>query len=271
MTRREKISRALLLLGVVLFAALWIWKPTYSRDVLKNQLISDLCQRALGAVIFFGASAFLGYRMLCRPTRRWWLAFLPALLVVLNNFPIIGLAIGEVTLVRSDLLPVYLIDCLMIGAFEEIAFRGTIFLALLEKRRGSPRQIFWVAAISSAIFGLLHLTNLIDRAGIGPTVLQVGYSFLIGGMCSIVFLKCRNILPCILLHTLFDVGGRMVGTVAQGRIWNLPTVILTAVLGVAVAVWMLCILWRARPEDTDVFFPKRPQPPTEAEGDATPE
>ena len=270
MTRREKISRALLLLGVVLFAALWIWKPTYSQDALKNQLISDLCQRALGAIIFFGASVFLGYRMLNRPTRGWWLAFLPALLVVINNFPIIGLAIGDITVDRPDLMPIYLVDCLMIGAFEEIAFRGTIFPALLEKRRKSPRQIFWVAAISSAIFGLLHLANLLDRASVGSTLLQVGYSFLIGGMCSIVFLKCRNILPCVLLHTLFDIGGRMVGTVAQGRIWNLPTVILTAVLGVAVAVWMLCILWRVSPDETDVFFVHKPQPSGE-EADGAPE
>lgn len=268
MTRREKISRALLLLGVALFAVLWMWKPTYSQDEMTNQLLSDLCQRGLGALIFLGATLFLGYRIFNRPTRLWWLAFLPALLVVINNFPIIGLAIGEVTVDRWDLLPLYLLDCLMIGAFEEIAFRGTIFIALLEKRRKSTKQIFWVAAISSALFGLLHLTNLIDGAGIGPTLLQVGYSFLIGGMCSIVFLKCRNILPCILLHTLFDIGGRMVGTVASGRIWNLPTVIVTAVLGVAVAVWMLCVLWRVSPEETDVFFANKPQSPSEETPDS---
>ena len=46
----------------------------------------------------------------------------------------------------------------------------------------------------------------------------------------------------------------MVGTVATGRIWNLPTVIVTAVLGVLVAAWMVRALLAVRPEDTDAFY-----------------
>ena len=256
MKTHEKISRAFLLAGVAVFAVLWILSPTYSQDVLKNRLWGDVVQRGLGSLIFFAATVYLGYRIWNRPRSGWLLAFVPALLVVLNNFPIIGLASGAVRMTRWDLMWLYLLDCLLIGAFEEIAFRATIFLSLLEKRRGSTKQIFWVALVSSALFGLLHLVNLIEGAGIGPTVLQVGYSFLIGGMCSIVFLKCGNILPCILLHTLFDIGGRMVGTLAEGVIWDAWTVAITAVLGVAVTAWMLVILWRVSPQDTDCFFKK---------------
>ena len=256
MKTREKISRALLLLGVAVFAVLWIWKPTYSQDALENRLWSDAVQRGLGALVFLAATVFMGYRIWNRPGRGWLFAFVPALLVVLNNFPLIGLASGAVQITRGELMWLYLLDCLMIGAFEEIAFRGTIFLRLLEARRSSTKQIFWVALVSSALFGLLHLVNLLEGAGIAPTILQVGYSFLIGGMCAIVFLKSGNILPCILLHTLFDIGGRMVGTLAVGLIWDVWTVVITAVLGVAVTVWMLIVLWRVTPKDTDCFFEK---------------
>ena len=257
MKKREKISRILLLLGVVLMGVLLIWKPVYDlQDPLKNRLISDTVQRAIGSFVFLAATVFLGYRVWNRPLNGWLLAFLPAMLVVVNNFPIIGLSTGAVQVTRADLTWIYLLDCLMIGLFEEIAFRGTIFLALLENRRGSTKQIFWVSLVSSALFGLLHLVNLVEGAGVGSTVLQVGYSFLIGGMCTIVFLKSGNILPCIILHTLFDLGGRMVGTVADGIIWDVATVVITAVLGVAVAVWMLVLLLRIDPADTDCFFKK---------------
>ncbi len=252
---REKISRIVLLVGILAFGLLWVLEPTYSSDPLKNQLLRDVVQRGFGGAIFVLLLFFLGYRVWHKPLVTTWAALIPCLLVVINNFPIIGLAIGDVTVVRGDMMGLFLLDCLLIGVFEEIAFRGTIFLALLERRRATKKQIFWTTALSSAIFGLIHLANLFAGANPGATLLQVGYSFLIGGMCAIVLLRSHNLIFCILLHTLFDIGGRMVGTVATGRIWNLPTVVLTAVLGVLVAAWMVWELLRVRPEDTDALYP----------------
>lgn len=253
---REKLSRILLLLAILAFGVLWVVEPTYSSDSLKNQLLRDVIQRGFGSAIFVCLICFLGYRVWHKPLPTTWAVLIPCLAVVINNFPIIALANGDVTVARGDMMWLFLLDCLLIGVFEEVAFRGTIFLALLERRRASTKQIFWTTALSSAIFGLIHLANLLEGAAPGATLLQVGYSFLIGGMCAIVFLRCHNLGFCILLHTLFDIGGRMVGTVATGRIWNLPTVIVTAVLGVLVAAWMVYALLRVRPEDTDAFYPE---------------
>ena len=254
MKMRDRVSRALVFVGIAAFALIYLLRPVYSQDVLKNQLISDSVQRGIGSFIFLAATVFLGYRIWGSFAKGWWLAFLPACLIAVNNFPIVGLLTDAVTVTRWDLMWIYGLDCLMIGLFEEVAFRGTIFPSLLEKRRGSTKQIFWVSLISSALFGLLHLVNLLDGAGVGATLLQVGYSFLIGGMCTIVLLRVGNVLPCVFLHTLFDFGGRMVGTVADGVIWDPLTVVVTAVLGVAVTVWMLMLLWRVKPQDSDHFF-----------------
>ncbi len=257
MTRLEKISRAAVLIGIVAFGILWYLKPQYASDPLRQLLTESVIYRLLGSVVFFALSLYLGFRLLGKPARAWWAVFLPALAVVINNFPIIGLCTGEATLTRIELLPLFLIDCLFIGIFEELAFRGVLFLAILEKRRASKKHIFWTSVIASALFGLIHLSNLIEGAGFGATILQVGYSFLIGGMCTIVLLRSGNLLFCILLHTLFDIGGRMIDLLGEGRIWNLPTVIITAVLGVAVTAWMLYQLWRVTPADTDRFYPPK--------------
>ena len=251
---REKLSRIGILIAILGFGVLWVVDPVYSSDVLKNQLLRDVVQRGFGSSIFLCMTLYLGYRLWHRPSVGWVLAVLPCLLVVVNNFPIIALVTGDVTVVREDMLGLFLLDCLLIGVFEEIAFRGTILLALLERRRNTKKQIFWTTAISSAIFGLVHLANLFEGANPGATLLQVGYSFLIGGMCAIVLLRTHNLLFSILLHAVFDVGGRMVGTVATGRIWNLPTVVITAVLGVLVAVWMVILLLRVEPCDTDALY-----------------
>jgi len=101
------------------------------------------------------------------------------------------------------------------------------------------------------------LVNLLEGAGFGATVLQVGYSFLIGGMCSIVLLKTGNLLYCILLHGIYDFGGGLIPTLGSGELWDTPTVVLTVILSVIVIVWMLLLLWRVTPEDADKFYQKR--------------
>ncbi len=255
MTLREKLGRIAVLLGVACFGILWYLSPTYSEDAHTNQLLTSLVYRVLGSAVFLSLAFYLGMHPWGRPARGTWKTFLPALLVTVNNFPILALAWGEASVTRYDLLPLFLLDCLFIGIFEELAFRGVLFTAILEKRRSTRRSIFLTTLISSLLFGLVHLANLIEGAGIGGTLLQVGYSTLIGGMCAIVFLKSGNLLLPILLHTLFDIGGRMIDVIGEGKLWNPPTVIITAVLGVAVFAWMLYTLLHIDPAETDRFYP----------------
>ena len=110
--------------------------------------------------------------------------------------------------------------------------------------------------MSCAVFGLVHLVNIAIGASPGATLLQVGYSFLIGGMCAIVLLKTGSIWYCVLLHTVYDIGGTIL-YVGGGKRWDIVTVIITAVIGVAVAVFMLLSLLRIKPEDVERLFPER--------------
>ncbi len=255
MTTKEKISRAAALLGIAAFGIVWYLDPVYSADEKTQILMKTVVTRGLGSIIFMALTLFLGFRIFHKPSRGWWMAFLPSLAVVINNLPLIALADGSAFVERTELLPLFLLECLLIGLFEETAFRGRPFLAILEKRRGTTKQIFMTSLISSALFGLVHLANLLEGAGLGATLLQVGYSFLIGGMCTIVLLKTGNLLFCILLHAIFDVGGGLLYTVGGGEQWNTPTVVITAVLVVFVTVWMIRLLLRVHPEETDKFYP----------------
>ena len=255
MTTKAKISRVVVLLGIAVFCVVWFLDPVYSADEKTQILIQSVVTRGLGSIIFVALTVFLGFRILHQPARGWWMAFLPSLAVVVNNLPLIALADGSARVDKTALLPLFLLECLLIGLFEETAFRGTLFLLILEKRRGTTGQIFLTSLISSALFGLIHLANLLEGADVGATLLQVGYSFLIGGMCAIVLLKTGNLLFCILLHAVFDVGGGLLYTVGSGEQWNTPTVVITAVLAVLVTAWMIYLLLGVRPEETDKFYP----------------
>lgn len=254
--KRDILLRIVAGIAAALFLAYTIWDPVFSADETMQMLLKSVFSRILGTAVFLPVLFYLRIRIFARPTLACLSAFLPALAVAVNNFPILSAAWGDAYLLRSDLVWLYAIDTLMIGVFEEIAFRGVLFPLLLENHRGTTRQIFGVTVAASAVFGLVHLVNLFEGAGIGPTLLQVGYSFLIGGMCSIVLLKSGNLFLCILLHAVYDFCGGLYPALGAGEWWDKPTVIFTAALGVAVFVWMMRLLLHISPEEADRFYRK---------------
>ena len=236
-----------------------LMRSLISDDDYRPAILNTLVMDALGSVVFVCMTVYMGYRVwgIKKPWLKSLLFGLPALAVAINNAPIIGLATGNayITDPVGGVL-IILAYCLAIGTFEEFAFRGLFFMMILEDRRKSTKQIFWTTAISSAVFGLVHLVNLAVGAGPGATLLQVGYSFLIGGMCAIVLLKTGSIWYCVLLHTVYDIGGTIL-YVGGGVRWDAVTVTITAVLGVAVAVFMAISLLRIKPEDIAFLFPEK--------------
>ncbi|MBQ5793346.1 MAG: CPBP family intramembrane metalloprotease [Clostridia bacterium] len=266
----RKVCLIVLVVCVVLIAAFRVFfADALAESELMRSLISDddyrpailntLVMDALGSVVFVCMTVYMGYRVwgIKKPWMRSLLFGLPALAVAVNNAPIIGLATGNayITDPVGGVL-IMLAYCLAIGTFEEFAFRGLFFMMILESRRKSTKQIFWTTAISSAVFGLVHLVNIAVGANPGATLLQVGYSFLIGGMCAIVLLKTGSIWYCVLLHTVYDIGGTIL-YVGGGVRWDALTVTITAVLGVAVAVFMAISLLRIKPENIAFLFPEK--------------
>lgn len=254
--KRDRILRICAAAAAVLFVVFTVVDPKLSADDTTQNLLRSTLSRVLGSAVFLFVLLYQRNRLFAKPTAACLPAFLPALAVVVNNFPILSAAGGDAYLIRPELVPLFALDAWMIGVFEEIAFRGVLFPLLLENRRGTTRQIFRTTVAVSAVFGLVHLVNLIEGAGIGPTLLQVGYSFLIGGMCSIVLLKSGNLLLCILLHAVYDFCGGLYPALGAGSWWDTPTVIWTAVLGTAVFVWMMRILMHIKPEEADRLYRK---------------
>lgn len=252
--KSNKWMRLLTLLSFLAFLILMVWKPTYSSDETTQQLWDTVITRVTGSMIFVLLLSEFSYRVFARPNWKHLAILLPAWAVVINNLPILSLIWGDARVERVDLLWLFALQSICVGIFEELAFRGVLFLALLERRRATTKQIFWVTVISSALFGLIHLANLMEGAGLIPTLMQVGYSFLIGAMCGIVLLKTGNLLHCVLLHSVYNFCGMLLPTLGEGTWWDTPTVIFTAVLAVGVSVWMLYSLLKVTPEQTDRFY-----------------
>ena len=264
--RRRYISRKVCL--AVIFAAvpLLLWlefvKPTLTSDPVLVPLVNMTLTRLIGAVVFLVLLLNEGYRILNPIQKPFWkslLFALPPFLVVVNNMPILSMILGDAYLVHKA--PAYLIwfaaECLAIGLFEELAFRGVIFLMFAEKRHTTRKGLFWSLILTSAVFGGVHLVNVFMGAGIGAVIMQIGYSFLIGAMCSVVLLKTRNIWICVALHAIYDFCGTLMPTLGAGTWWDAPTVVFTAVLAVATAAYLV---WQFFKLDLDevgkIFLPE---------------
>ena len=171
------------------------------------------------------------------------ISVIPAIIVAVNNFPIIAFVTGgaKLTAGAADTV-LYVIFCIFIGIFEETVFRGLVFPLFLERVKGKKFGVFLAVFFSSALFGGVHLINLFSGAAAGAVFLQVGYSFLIGGMCAISVCLSGNLFTAVAIHSIFDIGGLMMDgrlNVAVGYQWDTVTVVTTAVIGVIVTAYMI--------------------------------
>ena len=130
--------------------------------------------------------------------------------------------------------------------FEELAYRGVMLPLILIKIRRieSPiikkRPVFFTVAISSAVFALSHLINLLN-GNIGGTFLQVGYTFLIGAMCGIVTVKTGNVILSALVHVIYNFCGMLIEYCGTGVMWTVEQMLFTAVVGVVVGAILIVV------------------------------
>ena len=263
--RKRTVFFVLVIAFAAAIAALEIFPPAYSADPLIQDMMKVTVTRLIGAALFIPIMLTRKYKILgfAKENRAFaLLVTLPALAVVVNNLPVIGLISGGAAVTRKGLyLALYALESISIGLFEEVAFRGVLFMSVLEDRRSTSREIFGATLVTSLVFGAVHLLNLFIGASPLSVMLQVGYSFLIGGMCAIVLLRTHSVWICVFLHSLFDFNGNLVPKLGEGKIWDAATVAITAVLGVAVLVFMLAVLKNTRPSDVAGIFPDIPPEP----------
>lgn len=210
-------------------------------------LVDMTVTRFIGGIVFLSMLINLGYRVL-NPVRTPFLSSLvfclPAFLVAVNNFPFIPVITGKAAVDSPVwMIALLLVECLCIGFFEELAFRG-LFLWIAERKKADRRWIFCSILISSAAFGLIHLINLFESSPVS-VLMQIGYSALIGAMCSVVLLRTANIWLCVILHGTFNFCGAVIPTCGHGVLWDTPTVIMTAVIAVAVTFYMTVAFLKA--------------------------
>jgi len=132
-----------------------------------------------------------------------WRSWLPVLL------PLVYMALVAVYVYTGDLradVPdrrlagAVTLDMLAVGLFEETVFRGVVLHALLLGWGRSRWGIAGSLTLSSLLFGLLHMLNLLAGKAIREA-LEQGLSAFVSGLCyGVLVLWAGSIWPAVALH-----------------------------------------------------------------------
>lgn len=250
----DRVRRILTWVSLVGFILMYIIDPTKKMADPTEQLLAKAALLRASAALVLICCVWTLRLKLFEPFRVEHLSlFLPAFAVAINNFPWLPLCTGDVTLTNGYLFGWLILHVLCIGALEELAFRGML-LPLLIRRFGRTRRALLKSVIlSSIIFGFVHFLNLIEGASVAETLMQVGYSMLIGAMCAVVFLGTGNLAYCIATHAVFNFGGGVTAFLAKGTVWTIPNIVGTVIIGGAVGAWMILSFCRLDPQKIPVF------------------
>lgn len=213
--------------------------------------------RLLGGGAFLAILIHLGYKVLNSIKSPFWrsiLISLPAFAIAVNNFPFSAVISGKARVSEgAPMLLLLLLECLAVGFFEETAFRGVIFLGILKRDPENKLWQFASIALSSVIFGLVHLVNLLESSP-SAVFLQMGYSALIGAMCAVILLKTANVWLCVLIHGLYNFAGAVIPRMGEGVIWDTFTVVLTVVVSLIVVAYMIVLFLKGKTRTTKEIY-----------------
>ena len=247
------VCAALVLLCVELFVA-----PCLKATVNGNTFY-EIIVRAVGIAVFTILTVAMGYGKIFAPKLKMnfscFIFLCGCFLIAINNFPFAALFDGKVYVAVDWIgFAFYGLLCLFVGGFEEIAFRGFLFMLLLDRGKKNTKGAFLAIVLSSVVFGVVHSVNLLSGAGAISVILQIGYSSLIGALASVMLLKTHNIWYCIVLHALYNFNGGLVDRFGVGNMWTPSQVALTATVAVLVAVWVIYEFIRIPEEKIKTLF-----------------
>jgi len=133
-----------------------------------------------------------------------WLNTIFAICVFTVTF--ISLPEGSIVVPRPlDFIIAVLHPFLGTGVFEEVLVRGLILKILLLKMGQTKKGIINACLISSAIFGIAHIVNIIVVGELLPVITQVVYATFIGVFYAALFLRTKTLWIPILFHGLTNV------------------------------------------------------------------
>ena len=104
-----------------------------------------------------------------------------------------------------------LMTSIISGFAEELIFRKLLLTSAL-KRWGNEKYMKSILFVA-ILFGLVHLSNLLQGATIPSTITQIVSAILLGVFFGLIYYHTKNFLFVAILHTVYDIGAGLINGV----------------------------------------------------------
>ena len=199
--------------------------------ILLSCVIILLMKRSCGKDFRYG---FDGYNL-----KKGFLLVSPVLFMAASNFPEYFLKGGEI---KSGLpFAAAFVAGFAPGFFEEVVMRGSALSNMMYQWRDKKNPVLRSLAVSSLIFGALHLMNL-AHAGVAETLMQVAYAFGVGFLFGAAYLRTRNIVGPVICHAIVDISAAIFKLPADAPEvipFTVATSIIITVGGILIGLWLI--------------------------------
>lgn len=168
-----------------------------------------LIQEAIGAVLAYGVLQISGLLpVLKNRGAGFGKGLLVGLyLVVISVYSIVFFNLtyeGERILQPWYLIAAFIACMVCVGITEEFVFRGVIATLFLKKFGTEKRDVWKAVAVSGVLFGLAHVSNILEGALVGVLV-QVVIASMLGMLLAAIYFRTGCIWVTVFLHALIDV------------------------------------------------------------------
>lgn len=174
---------------------------TYIPKII-SEMLCGIIMLVLGRIIFSGKEN-MGFRR-----KGFFYGIMLSWLFILfgvNNFDFNYLNSNGIHIPALGIIAGYVVYNMAIGFYEEVMMRGLVLNNFINLYGESKKGIIYSVCISSLIFGVAHLCNLVESPQlINATLSQVLYASFIGIFFASVYLRCGNIWAVIVLHGFID-------------------------------------------------------------------
>ena len=162
---------------------------------------------------------------------------LPMLVICFGNIAGLLVSGGSVAHPGDQLL--WMIMTTMATAIcEELVYRAALIPAL----KGYPTIRRLAIVIAAAIFGLSHLLGMLAGASILGSLMQAGYTFLLGLALGVVY-EFGGILPAILIHFLFNFFQNDLYIFSGGGNWDGNFILFNLIFGILGGIYAVFLLF----------------------------
>ena len=140
----------------------------------------------------------------------------------------------------------YVLAMFCVGFLEELIFRGLLFQAMVKD------GVKFAIIVSSVTFGIGHIVNLFNGSGAEwlPNLLQVLYAVAIGFAFVMIYWKTKSLLPCIIVHSVFNGLSAFANEAAMTPQWQIVSGILLAVIASGYALYLALAVKEEVKEET---------------------